>query len=345
MLQDNVRQFVGKFEISKFYDIGRGGICHQVMAEKGHVLPGEVIVGADSHSCTYGALGAFSTGVGSTDAAAVLATGTCWLRVPEDMKIHITGRFKPYVFAKDLLLKIASIIGAEGGNYKALEYTGPTIREMSVDSRLTMCNMAIELGAKNGIIEPDHTTEEYVKARAVEPYTPVFGDPDAHYEETLEINVDDLEPQVACPHSVDNVKPISEVEGTPIDEAFLGSCTNARIEDLRIAANILKGKRVADAVRMIVVPSSMDVYKEAEREGLLRIFLEAGAFFSGSTCGACMGRHLGVPGDGEVVISSIPRNFRGRMGNPKSEVYLGSPAVVAASAITGTITNPKGYIN
>ncbi|MEM3737333.1 MAG: 3-isopropylmalate dehydratase large subunit [Candidatus Bathyarchaeia archaeon] len=340
-LQKRLRRFVEDYNIVNFYDVGRGGICHQVMPEKGYVAPGEVIVGADSHTCTYGAFGAFATGVGSTDVAAAMATGRLWFKVPETLKVTVTGRFKRYVFPKDLILSIVGTIGEDGANYKGIEFTGPTIRDMSVDGRMTLSNMVVEVGAKTGIIEPDDKTLEYLEGRLSGPINSVSSDPGAYYEEELNFSVEDLEPQVACPHSVANVKLVKDVEGVRIDQAFIGSCTNGRLDDLRVAANILKGRRVKAGVRMIVIPASQDIYKETVREGLAEIFVEAGAYFGGPTCGPCMGSHLGILADGEVCISSTNRNFLGRMGNPKAEVYLASPATVAASALKGCITSPK----
>ncbi|MFH1327453.1 MAG: 3-isopropylmalate dehydratase large subunit [Candidatus Bathyarchaeota archaeon] len=345
-LHKSLREFVKVYGITYFYDVGRGGICHQIMPEKGHVAPGEVIVGADSHTCTYGAFGAFATGIGSTDAAAVLATGMLWFKVPEVVQIEITGDFQNYVASKDLILHIAGTIGADGANYRSIEFTGSTIKQMSIDSRMTLSNMVIEVGAKSGIIEPDSKAIEYVKARNRNAsFVPIYGDPNASYAEKLNFNVDDLEPQVACPHSVDNVKPVSELSHVEIDQAFLGSCTNGRIEDLSVAAHILRGKHVKEGVRMIVIPASQEIFKTALKDGLAKIFVEAGAYFGGPTCGPCMGSHSGILANGETCISSTNRNFLGRMGNPQAEVYLASPATVAASAIKGRITNPKEVMN
>ena len=339
-----MRRFAEEQKIKWFYDVGSGGICHQVMVEKGHALPGDLIVGADSHTCTYGALGVFSTGIGSTEMAAVFATGEIWLKVPETIQIRVEGRFKKHVTPKDLILYVIGRIGASGATYKAVEFTGSTISSMSVSGRLTICNMAVEMGAKTGIIEPDEKTLNYVKQRASRPFRPLRSDPDARYERILEVNVDGLEPQVACPHSVDNVKPVSEVEGVRIDQAFLGSCTNGRVEDLRAAAMILKGKKINRGVRMIVTPASQEVYLQALREGYLEIFVEAGAIVSNPTCGACFGGHMGLLAPGEVCISTSNRNFVGRMGSPEAEIYLASPVTVAASALAGRIVNPTEYL-
>lgn len=340
-LQKRLRKFVEDYKIANFYDVGRGGICHQIMPEQGHVAPGEVIVGADSHTCTYGAFGAFATGVGSTDVAAAMATGRLWFKIPEVIRITVTGRFKRYVFPKDLILSIAGAIGADGANYKGIEFVGSTIREMTIDGRMTLSNMAIEVGAKTGIIEPDEKTLKYLKGRVAEPITPIYGDPNATYEEELSFDAVGLEPQVACPHSVDSVKPAAKLGSVKIDQAFIGSCTNGRLEDLRVAASILKGRKVKAGVRLIVIPASQEIYKAAVKEGLVGIFVEAGAYVGGPTCGPCMGSHMGILADGEVCIGSTNRNFMGRMGNPKAEVYLASPATVAASALEGWITSPE----
>ena len=336
-----MRKFAKKQEIQHFYDVGFGGVCHQVMVEKGHVRPGELIVGADSHTCTYGALGAFGTGIGSTEMAAVFATGRIWLKVPETIKISVTGTFQRFVTAKDLILNVIGQIGADGALYKAIEFNGPTIESLSISERMTLCNMAVEAGAKTGIINPDEKTILYVRNRTREPFKPLTSDFDAEYEKAIEIDVSGLEPQIACPHSVDNVKPAVEVEGTPINQAFIGSCTNGRIEDLRLAAGIIKGKKISSDVRFLVTPASQEVYLQALREGLLETFVEAGACVCNPTCGACFGGHMGLLADGETCISSSNRNFIGRMGSPKAKIYLASPATVAASAIKGEITDPR----
>ena len=343
-LHKRLRRFAAEYGIKNFYDVGRGGICHQVMVEKGHVKPGVVVVGADSHTCTYGALGAFATGIGSTDAAAVFSTGSLWFKVPEVMRINVEGNLKPYVFPKDLILHVVGLIGEDGAIYMGLEFTGSTIKKMGVEGRLTLCNMVVEAGAKTGIIEPDEKTIEYLKGRVKESFTPVYSDQDAKYEEELSLNVEDLEPQVACPHSVSNVKPVDEVGDVEIDQAFIGSCTNGRIEDLRVAAKILEGRKVKDGVRLIVIPASQEIYLQALKEGLFEVFVRAGAYIGPATCGPCLGGHFGLLADGEVCISSTNRNFVGRMGSPKSKVYLASPATVAASALTGKITNPKKFM-
>ena len=336
-----VRNFAEEQNIKNFYDVGRGGVCHQVMPEKGYVRPGEVIVGADSHTCTYGAFGAFATGIGSTEMAAVFTTGKLWFRVPEVIKVNVTGKMPKMVTPKDVTLNVVGEIGADGAIYKGLEFSGSTIRDMSVDGRMVLSNMAVEMGAKAGIIEPDQKTLDYVKARTDKPFKPVKSDPDATYERVVDVNVSDLEPQVAVPHSVDNVKPVSAVEAVEVDQAFIGSCTNGRLEDLRSAAQILKGKKIARGVRLIVIPASQEIYLDALNEGLIKTFMDAGATVGNPNCGPCLGGHMGILAEGEACISSSNRNFVGRMGSSKSYVYLASPATVAASAITGKITDPR----
>jgi 3-isopropylmalate/(R)-2-methylmalate dehydratase large subunit len=325
----------------RFYDVGRGGICHQVMPEKGHVIPSNVIVGADSHTCTYGAFGAFATGIGSTEAAAVFATGKIWLKVPETLKINVEGEFKPYVTPKDLILSVIGRVGADGATYKATEFTGSTIRGMSMAGRMTLCNMAVEMGAKNGIVEPDETTRKFLEGRVTKPYKMPKSDKDAKYEKVFEFDASKLEPTVACPSTVDNVKPVSEIGNVPIDQAFIGSCTNGRLEDLRMAAQVMKGKTVKDGVRALVIPASQEVYRQAVDEGLVEIFTDAGALVCGSACGPCLGGHIGLLAAGETCVSTSNRNFIGRMGSTHANVYLASPATVAASALTGHITDPR----
>ena len=336
-----IRNFVEEQKIMNFYDVGLGGVCHQIMPEKGHVRPGETIVGADSHTCTYGAFGAFATGIGSTEMAAVFLTGKLWFRVPEIIKLNITGKYQKLVTPKDLTLNIVGKIGVDGAIYKGLEFGGSTVRNMSIDGRMVLCNMAVEMGAKAGIIEPDQKTVNYVKARTDKPVKPVKSDPDATYERTLELDISKLEPQVAVPHAVDNVKSLSEVEETEINQGFIGSCTNGRLEDLRSAAQILKGRRVARGVRLLVIPASQEIYLNALNEGLIKTFIEADATIGNPNCGPCLGGHMGLLAEDEVCISSSNRNFIGRMGSIKSYVYLASPATVAASAVTGKITDPR----
>ena len=335
-----LREFVEDQGINNFYDV-REGVCHQVLPEKGHIVPGEVVVGTDSHTCTHGALGAFSTGIGSTDMAMVFATGKLWFKIPETIKFDIQGSLKDYVYAKDVVLHIIGEIGADGATYKACEFAGETTREMSVSERMVLCNMAIEMGGKTGLVEPDEKTVNYLKNRTTKEYEILKTDIDAESLETLEIDVNDLEPQIACPHNVDNVKPISEVGGISIDQVFLGSCTNGRLEDLRTAAEIVKGHQVSDKVRMLVIPASREVYLQAMDEGLLRTFAESGALVCNPCCGPCLGGHIGLVGPGEVSLSTSNRNFQGRQGSPEAEVYLSSAAVAASSALKGSITDPR----
>jgi len=339
-----MRRFAEEQEIKFLYDIGFGGVCHQIMVEKGHALPGDLIVGADSHTCTYGALGAFATGIGSTEMAAVFATGEIWLRVPSTIRINATGSFKKHVTPKDLILYVIGKIGAAGATYKAVEFTGSTISQISISGRMTLCNMTVEMGAKTGLINPDEETLNYVKSRARRPFKALKSDSDATYEKTLKVDVDQLEPQIACPHAVDNVKPVKSVEGTEINQAFLGSCTNGRLEDLKAAAEILKGKKISKGVRMIVTPASQEIYLQALKSGLLEIFVKAGALVTNPTCGACFGGHMGLLAPREVCVSSSNRNFVGRMGSPEAEIYLASPVTVAASALAGKLVDPVRYL-
>jgi 3-isopropylmalate/(R)-2-methylmalate dehydratase large subunit len=336
-----MRKFVEEQEIKNFYDV-REGVCHQVLPEKGHVVPGEVIVGTDSHTCTHGALGAFATGIGSTDMAMVFATGKLWFKVPETIKFDITGKLQENVFAKDVILDIIGKMGADGATYKACEFGGETTRNMTISDRMVLCNMAIEMGGKTGLVEPDQKTIKYLKERSTKPYEILKTDNNALSLETMQIDVNKLEPQIACPHNVDNVKPVSEVEGIHIDQVFLGSCTNGRLSDLRTAAKIIKGKDVSKKVRMLVIPASREVYTKAMDEGLLRTFVDSGALVCNPCCGPCLGGHIGLVGPGEVSLSTSNRNFKGRQGSPDAEVYLSSAAVAAASAITGKITDPRG---
>ncbi|NOX97587.1 MAG: 3-isopropylmalate dehydratase large subunit [Nitrospirae bacterium] len=327
------------------YDVGEG-ICHQVIMEGRHALPGQLVVGADSHTCTYGALNCFSTGVGSTDLAASLISGKLWFKVPGTMKFILKGKLPAGVYSKDMILYLIGERGAEGANYKAIEFTGELINELSVESRFTITNMVVEMGAKVGIMNVDDKTREWIKEHsnlsALSLY-PVEADEGAVYEEVLEYDFSSLEPQVAKPHRVDNVSPVGEVAGKKIDQAFLGTCTNGRLEDLRVAAGILKGREVHPEVRFIVAPASKEVFLKAMREGIITVLIESGAAVINPGCGACVGTHAGVPANGEVVLSTANRNFKGRMGNAKASIYLASPATVAASAIEGKITDPRKY--
>jgi 3-isopropylmalate/(R)-2-methylmalate dehydratase large subunit len=342
-LHKMLRKFA-KEQAIRIYDVGEGGICHQVMPEKGYVTPGSLIVGADSHTCTYGAFGSFSTGIGSTEAAAVFATGKLWMKVPETIKFNVIGQFPEYVTPKDLVLYIIGKVGVDGAIYKSTEFAGQTIREMSIAGRMTVCNMAVEMGAKNGIVEPDETTHKFLQTRVPKNKLQIDqlkSDSEAKYQKTINIDVNEMEPQVACPSSVDNVKSISKVGNVEINQAFIGSCTNGRIEDLRIAAQIVKGKHVKSGVRALVIPASQEVYAQAIKEGLVEIFTESGALMCGATCGPCLGGHIGLLASDEVCVSTSNRNFIGRMGSPEADVYLASPAVVAASALTGRLTDPR----
>jgi 3-isopropylmalate/(R)-2-methylmalate dehydratase large subunit len=342
-----IRRWAKKHKIKNFYDIGRHGVCHAILPEQGHVIPGTTIVAGDSHTCTHGALGAFSTGVGSTDIAATLATGELWFKVPETIKFVIDGKLPKGVYSKDIILTIIRDIGVDGALYKAMEFTGSTISDLSVEARMTITNMAIEAGGKSGIIEPDEKTLEYVKSRSKEKFEVIRSDEDANYIETKEYDASKLEPIVAFPDLPSNGKTMSEIEKMEdinVDQAYLGSCTNGRIEDLRIAAEILKGNKVKEGTRMIVVPATTDIWNQAMKEGLFDIFTKAGATISTPTCGACLGGHMGILAEGEKCITSTNRNFVGRMGSPKSKVYLASPAIVAASAIEGKIADPRRYL-
>ncbi|ACK42470.1 MULTISPECIES: 3-isopropylmalate dehydratase large subunit [Dictyoglomus] len=336
-----LREFAKKQGIKYYYEVGRVGIEHALLPEEGLVLPGDAIIGADSHTCTYGALGAFSTGVGSTDLAYAMATGEIWLKVPESIKFVYYGKLSQWVTGKDLILYTIGQIGVDGARYKAMEFTGEVIRNLSMSDRLTICNMAIEAGAKNGIIEPDEITLEYVRNRAKRNFKVYKSDEDAHYKEIYEWDVTNLEPIVAFPHLPSNIKKISDIgKDIYIDQVYIGSCTNGRIEDLRLAAKILKGHKVHKDVRLIVTPATPNVYMQALKEGLIEIFLEVGASITPPSCGPCLGGHLGVLAEGEKAVATTNRNFVGRMGHPKSEVYLSNPAVAAASAILGRIAAP-----
>ncbi|MCL2712243.1 MAG: 3-isopropylmalate dehydratase large subunit [Methanomassiliicoccaceae archaeon] len=334
-----MRNFAERHNIENYFEVGKSGVCHQIMVDEGFAAPGRLIVGADSHTCTYGGLNAFSTGIGSTEAAAVFATGRLWFKVPETIKVELTGSFKKYVSGKDLIIKIITDIGVDGASYKAFEFSGPGVRNISVSDRLTIANMAIEAGGKAGIFPCDELTEEYIRDIVKGDYEPFCADKDARYGQTLRYDLSKLELMVAYPHLPENGRSVKDSK-VRIDQAYLGSCTNGRIEDMRVAASIVKGKKVAKGVRFIVVPASPRVYRQMLDEGLFQIFLDAGAFISGPTCGACLGGYMGILADKEKAISSTNRNFIGRMGHKGSEVYLAGPAVVAASALTGYISEP-----
>ena len=334
-----MRDFVRKHNLPNYYEVGKSGVCHQLMVEEGFAAPGRLIVGADSHTCTYGALNALSTGIGSTEAAAAFATGRLWFKVPETIKVVLHGKFKKNVGGKDLIIKIITDIGVDGANYKAFEFHGD-VCNVSVPDRLAISNMAIEAGGKAGIFPCDDLTREYIKDSVRGEYKAVEADPDAKYCRVLEYNLDELEAMVAFPHLPSNGHKVRETD-VKIDQAYLGSCTNGRIEDMRIAAEIVKGKKVHPDVRFLVVPASQKVYRQMVDEGLMQIFLDCGAFISGPTCGACLGGYMGILAAGERAVSSTNRNFIGRMGDKTSEVYLAGPAVVAASAIAGKIVTPE----
>ena len=341
----NMRQFAREFATS-LYDIGCG-VCHQVIPESGNILPGDLVLGADSHTCTYGALGAFACGVGSTDLAITLATGKNWFRVPETIKIIVSGRLPKGVFAKDIILFIIGDLKSDGATYKSIEFCGPIIDKLSLDARLTMTNMVVEMGAKCGFMPVDKKTIDWLaprvaKNKKIKAVTP---DKDAKYCVTYEYDVSKIEPQVSKPHTVDNTSAISEVKGRVINEAFLGTCTNARLEDLKIAAEILKGRKINKEVKFIIAPSSREVLQKALNLRLVEVFIKAGAIMVVPGCGPCVGTHNGIPADGEIVISTANRNFKGRMGNPNASIYLASPATVTASAIEGRITDPRKYLS
>ncbi len=336
-----LRDFAKKHQIKNYFEVGRVGIEHVLLPEQGIVVPGDLVIGADSHTCTYGAMGIFSTGVGSTDLAACYATGKVWLKVPETIKFVFNGKLNKWVSGKDLILHVIGDIGVDGARYKTMEFSGSVVPELSMDDRLAMCNMAIEAGAKNGIIEPDDCTEEYVNGRAQREYKFYSSDADCVYHETREYDVSTLSPQVAIPNLPENVHPVEELSDIVIDQVVIGSCTNGRISDLRIAAQILKDKKIHPSIRLIIIPGTQDVYLEALKEGLIEIFIKAEGVVSTPTCGPCLGGHMGILAEGERALSTTNRNFAGRMGHPKSEVYLSNPAVAAASAITGKITHPE----
>lgn len=340
LIHQTVRTGVKKLGISNYYG-ERGGIAHQVMMEKGHVLPGSLIVGTDSHTCTYGALGAAASGIGFSEMAYALATGCLWFRVPETIRFILEGELQHHVSSKDIMLKIAGDYSAEAAQYKSVEFTGSAIERMSIDSRMTMSNMSVEIGAKFGIFETDKIAEAYFKKGLPPGIENICSDIGADLEKIYEINVSSIEPQVAMPHTVDNVKPVSEVANVEINQAIIGSCTNGRLEDLETAAAILKGKQLHNRVRMLVIPASWEVYQQAAQNGTLSLLIEAGAVVLNPGCGPCFGSHGGLLAPGERCISSTNRNFKGRMGSDRAEIYLASPATVAASAITGKITDPR----
>jgi 3-isopropylmalate/(R)-2-methylmalate dehydratase large subunit len=343
-LSKQLREWRIEQGIERYYEIGNHGICHAIAPEQGHVLPGMTIVCGDSHTTTMGALGTFASGVGSTDLAAALATGELWFKVPESMLFELNGPLPFGVYSKDIILYIISKIGVDGARYKAMEYRGSTLKDLTMEARFTITNMAIEAGGKSGIMPVDDVSEKYVKERTSEPYTCYYSDDPAVYSETFTIDVGSLEPIVALPSLPSNGRFVGEVERVKMDQVYIGSCTNGRIEDLRIAAQIMKGHKVAEGTRTIVVPATTEIWKTAMREGLLEIFADAGCVVSTATCGACLGGFMGVLGAEETCLSTTNRNFVGRMGDPRSKVYLASPATAAATAITGTITDPREFL-
>ena len=334
------REFARRFDITHLYDVGQVGIEHALLPELGLVAPGELVIGADSHTCTYGALGAFSTGVGSTDMAAGMAAGENWFKVPPAIKVNLTGKLRKHVTGKDVILHLIGRIGVDGALYKSLEFAGPGVAELTMDDRFTLANMAIEAGGKNGIFPVDEKTVEYVTGRVDRPWTAYEADPDAEYESVVEIDLSALEPTVSLPHLPSNTRTISQVKGMPIDQVVIGSCTNGRISDMRTAAEILKGRQVAPGIRCIVIPATQDVSLQCLREGLTEIFIQSGCVFSVPTCGPCLGGHMGCMAEGERAVATTNRNFVGRMGHTESEVILASPAVAAASAVKGFLAEP-----
>jgi 3-isopropylmalate/(R)-2-methylmalate dehydratase large subunit len=339
-----IREFVNKQNIKHFYEIN-SGICHQVLPEKGHALPGTLILGSDSHTTTYGAFGTFAAGIGRSEAAVIWATGKIWLRVPETIKIKITGELPAGVYAKDLILYIIGDLGADGALYKAVEFCGTAIDNMSISGRMTICNMAAEMGAKIGYINSDNKTRIWLKDRIHnQKYTEVCSDKNASYTQEIEYDVSSLEPQIACPHTVDNVKPISQVEGKKIDQVLIGTCTNGRLEDLKVTANILKGNKIAPHVRLLIFPASTEVFRDALKAGIIEQLSHSGAIIMNPGCGPCLGAHEGVLAPGEICLSTANRNFKGRMGCKEAFIYLASPATAAASAIEGIISNPQKFL-
>jgi homoaconitate hydratase family protein len=337
-----IREFVAEQRIPHFFDVHHG-ICHQVFAENGFALPGKLILGADSHTTSYGAFGAFSAGIGRSEAASVWATDEIWLKVPETIRVEIKGKLPPMVMTKDVILKVIGDLGADRANYKAVEFAGPAAEDFTLSSRMVMANMAAEMGAKNGYFMADEKIFGWLRNRAQSEFEVLTSDPDASYEAVFTFGISSLEPQVACPHTVDNVRPIAEVQGTPIHQAVIGTCTNGRLEDLRIAARILKGRKVHSDIRVLVIPASRKEYLMALKEGILESLVEAGCLVLNPGCGPCLGAHQGILAPGEVALSTANRNFKGRMGSRDSAIYLASPATVAASAIEGKISDPRKY--
>lgn len=336
-----VREFAREQQIEHFYDVGEMGIEHALLPEKGLAAPGELIIGADSHTCTYGALGAFSTGVGSTDMAAGMAKGIAWFKVPAAIRVELTGKLRPWVSGKDVILHLIGLLGVDGALYRSIEFSGDGVEALSMDDRLCIANMVIEAGAKNGIFPVDTQTLDYVRERVTRPFTVYTPDTDADYERIIKLELTDIPPTVALPHSPDNTKPVAEAGEVPIQQVVIGSCTNGRLEDLRAAAAVLKGQKAAKGVRVIIIPATQTIYRQAMSEGLFEIFLDAGCVISTPTCGPCLGGHMGILAKGERAVATTNRNFVGRMGHPESEVYLASPAVAAASALAGRLASPE----
>lgn len=340
-LHKELRKFTSDHGI-KLYDVGQG-ICHQIVPERGHVVPGDLVVGADSHTTTYGGINVFSTGVGATDLAASLHTGQLWFKVPETIRINLAGEFSDGVYSKDLILWLAGKLTADGATYKTLEFGGPGMESMSIDARLTVANMAIELGGKAGIMEADEKTSDWVEKRSNKEPQPAKPDPKANYSQDMYVDLSDIEPSVAMPHAVDNYSRVVDLPETKVDQAVIGTCTNGRLEDLKVAAEIAEGNAIADGVRFIISPASNEIYEQASEEGILEELVQAGGSVITPGCGPCLGTHNGIPADGETVISTANRNFKGRMGNGNAEIFLGSPATVMASAIEGKITDPRDF--
>ena len=338
-----IREFVEEQDIENFFDINVG-VCHQVLPEKGYVLPGTLVLGADSHTTTHGAFGAFATGIGRSEVASIWANDKIWLKVPETIKIEVSGKLPIGLYPKDIILHIIGNLGADGVLYKSVEFTGNIIKEMDISGRMTLCNMSVEMGAKNAYVEPDEKTVQWLSSRTKRKYEIIKSDPDAVYEKVIKYQVNELEPQIACPHTVDNVKSVSEVIGTKINQVLIGTCTNGRINDLKIASEILKDKIIFKNTRLLVFPASMEVYAEAMELGILKELVKSGAVIMNPGCGPCLGAHEGALAPGEICLSTANRNFRGRMGCKDAEVYLASPATVAASALSGEITDVRGYL-
>lgn len=338
-----IREFVKDQGVNNFYDLS-WGICHQVFSEEGFALPGDLILGADSHTTTYGAFGAFSAGIGRSEMAGIWATGQIWLRVPESIRINIEGSLPRGVYSKDVILHIIGNLRADGALYQSVEFAGEAVEKMGVSDRMVFCNMVAEMGAKNGVVEPDGKTKQWLKGKIRREYEPVYADPDAHYARVLSYEISDLTPRVACPHKVDNVKSVEEVEGKTLDQVLIGTCTNGRIEDLEVAVGILRGKKVRRGTRLLVFPASWKVYKEALKKGIIEVLVESGALVMNPGCGPCLGAHEGVLAPGEVCLSTANRNFQGRMGCKEAEIYLSSPATAAASAVEGRITDPRMFL-